>query len=669
MAVIENLFVALFTVSVSTSIALIPLLLLSPLARRHYPAKWCCILWLLIAIRLLVPFNPTFSESPVQITFPNEITQPITGAPMLPAVGQEPTAAAGSDALPGVATSSPITLLQLAALVWLAGVIIYLAIQTGFYLRFAKRSRRFARTVASQTNDILHSVAVEMNLKREPAVFVNPMIQTPVLVGLVHPVIYLPSKNYSPDELLMVIRHELAHYKRHDVWYKLVFLLVCAVHWFNPVVWVLTRQAGKDIEIACDDVVVNRLDKSQRAVYGQTILNGVPRTKHMAPALSTQLSSSKRTMKRRIINLFDFRMKRRGAMALCATVLCIGLAGSLVACVPQQQGESVPPDSLTLPASESTLSQSSTDSPQSTPSVPVQMDTVEHGGQTWYVVENESQLRSIAFDDESLSKNYIQMGDIALTGDWTPIGDGDHPFTGTYTGDGYHISGLQIAGPQVNNAGLFGVVENGVVYNVTLLQPTMSPLDSRSEIRVVALAMGAVTKSNLVLMGEQPASSGDAPAVTWDTVTIRYYEDGTPYVKDNFTNHTDEAIVGYTYAMLAYDRDGNPIKADWWEFDTDDDSYLNICKIDSDRGPDSSYYVAPGGTLDVRGGWTVGAEIDSDGRCTMEYVLVCFSEIVFEDGRVWQNPEYSTWMEMYNEKPVDVKTLESYYPFTQTIND
>ena len=94
---------------------------------------------------------------------------------------------------------------------------------------------------------------------------------------------------------------------------------------------------------------------------------------------------------------------------------------------------------------------------------------------------------------------------------------------------------------------------------------------------------------------------------------------------------------------------------------------MHICEIDSDRGPDSSYYVAPGGTLDVRGGWTVGAEVDSDGNCTIAYVLVCFSEIVFEDGHVWQNAGYNTWLETYNEKSVDVKTLESYYPFTQTV--
>ena len=78
------------------------------------------------------------------------------------------------------------------------------------------------------------------------------------------------------------------------------------------------------------------------------------------------------------------------------------------------------------------------------------METMEYDGKTWYVIENEAQLRSIAFDDKTLSRNYIKHGDIALADAWTPIGDGDHPFTGTYTGDGYHISGLQIAGPQVN---------------------------------------------------------------------------------------------------------------------------------------------------------------------------------------------------------------------------
>ena len=129
MVVIETLFATLFAVSVSTTLALLPLLLLSPLARRRYPARWSCLLWFVIAVRFLIPFNFVLPSSPMQITLPNEITRPITGAPMLPAVGQEPAPPAPGGTLPPATAAPSFSLHQLAAIAWPVGMILYLVIQ------------------------------------------------------------------------------------------------------------------------------------------------------------------------------------------------------------------------------------------------------------------------------------------------------------------------------------------------------------------------------------------------------------------------------------------------------------------------------------------------------------------------------------------------------------
>lgn len=90
---------------------------------------------------------------------------------------------------------------------------------------------------------------------------------------------------------------------------------------------------------------------------------------------------------------------------------------------------------------------------------------------TWYYIETEDQIRSIAYNDETLARNYIQQSDIELTSEWITIGDDEHPFTGIYNGNGYTISGLCYPVGEKKYTGLFGNSKGGEMYNITLLSP------------------------------------------------------------------------------------------------------------------------------------------------------------------------------------------------------
>ncbi len=97
------------------------------------------------------------------------------------------------------------------------------------------------------------------------------------------------------------------------------------------------------------------------------------------------------------------------------------------------------------------------------------MDTLEFKGTTYYLVFNEAQLRAIGTGPYGLDKNYMQQADIPLSGmEWTPIGTEDAPFTGTYNGNGFSITGLTMKDPNSKTVGLFGVARNAHIYNVTL---------------------------------------------------------------------------------------------------------------------------------------------------------------------------------------------------------
>ncbi len=114
-------------------------------------------------------------------------------------------------------------------LVWLAGAAIALGIKVFGYARFSarlKKAHRSARPCEEQALKRLHSgkIAIER----------NPLARTPMLMGLFRPVIVLPDRAYSSEELICVLEHELTHYKRLDIPLKWLSLLVCCAHWFNP---------------------------------------------------------------------------------------------------------------------------------------------------------------------------------------------------------------------------------------------------------------------------------------------------------------------------------------------------------------------------------------------------------------------------------------------------
>lgn len=99
-------------------------------------------------------------------------------------------------------------------------------------------------------------------------------VDTPMTLGLLRPVIVLPPEVPEAD-LPLILRHELCHIRRRDLWYKGVMLLANAVHWFNPLVWRMAGQAGRDLELYCDEAVVEGQDSGFRRRYGQVLLAGI----------------------------------------------------------------------------------------------------------------------------------------------------------------------------------------------------------------------------------------------------------------------------------------------------------------------------------------------------------------------------------------------------------
>ena len=165
-----------------------------------------------------------------------------------------------------------------------------------------------------------------------------------------------------------------------------------------------------------------------------------------------------------------------------------------------------------------------------------------------------------------------------------------------------------------------------------------------------------------------------AQTVVYENVEMRRYEDdfaypAHPYIHDIKTNNTNKAIVKTQTGTLAYDRDGKPIEIDW-EVDINgvdeklDYTFYYLWVLDY---IDYNGEILPDETRDVFGGRSLNIYGNDPSANEIAYILYCDKEITFEDGTVWENPDFDKWLNTYEGKTIDVNVFENYYPYVQTI--
>lgn len=138
----------------------------------------------------------------------------------------------------------------------------------------------------------------------------SDLVDSPLLTGIVHPVIALPADVLDYPHLEVMIEHEMMHYRRKDLIIKFFMMMARCLHWFNPIVYLMEKQCARDLEMACDEAVVKNSDENQRQIYAQTLLDMVSKTRFSKEAFTTQFSSD--DFKTRIKSVFDTKRNKLG---------------------------------------------------------------------------------------------------------------------------------------------------------------------------------------------------------------------------------------------------------------------------------------------------------------------------------------------------------------------
>lgn len=200
--------------------------------------------------------------------------------------------------------------------IWGIGAIVFVGWQVYCYHRFLKKIQHTCTPVSKDAKAAKQLILLKeaYNIRSDVALAHSVAVRSPILIGLRKPTIYLPTGSNAVMNMRMVLHHELVHLKHNDLWVKVLVLGVNALHWFNPLIYVLRRDIHTWSELSCDEEVVKEMTYAERKRYGETILNVMVGSEELPVRFCSSLSSDGKQLKRRlnmILNLKKIKKRDR----------------------------------------------------------------------------------------------------------------------------------------------------------------------------------------------------------------------------------------------------------------------------------------------------------------------------------------------------------------------
>ncbi|MDE7479194.1 MAG: M56 family metallopeptidase, partial [Lachnospiraceae bacterium] len=326
------------------SIMIIAILTMRGLLKNKLPKFVFPMLWSVILLRLMIPFSlssplsmkvPKFAlDAPFESVY-MENTAVTEAIPLdKPDTAAEITFGT-ADKIAQEAQNIPLNItyfnydtrnfyLSIVVLVYFAGLLATTGILLSQKYRYTKHLKD---SLLVEHNETINTLLREMDMGHI-LVFTNDEIASPLVCGLLAPKIYLPTRmDFGNSELLRhILCHETMHIRRKDNWLKFVMILTLCIHWFNPLVWLMSKYLASDLEMACDEAVLRLYDKDDEAKksYAFSLL-AMAITGNRPTLLYSAFSKTE--VEKRIQNVLHYR---KASALLLAFSVCLVLSGSVV---------------------------------------------------------------------------------------------------------------------------------------------------------------------------------------------------------------------------------------------------------------------------------------------------------------------------------------------------
>ncbi len=334
----------LLSLSVSGALLLLLILGLKPLYKNKFSKRWQYYIWIVVALRFLLPFTPdttivgslfekfdtaaitneipTIPNVPVQVSPGNNEAEPIQ-------TNRDMTAAA---------TLEPFNKYVCLFFIWSALALVLFVRRITVYQGFIQYIKAGNTEVSDiKILNLLSDCEEKLNIKTRVELSYNSLIASPIMIGFFRPRIVLPVHELEDKELSYIFVHELTHYKQRDMFYKWLIQIVVCVHWFNPFVYLLEKEVNKSCELSCDEKVISILNEKAKREYGDTLISFLKSNNLYKSSLaSVTLTEGAEQLKERLGAIMKFRKKSKAIIAItaiftAAVCVCFFVTGAYAA--------------------------------------------------------------------------------------------------------------------------------------------------------------------------------------------------------------------------------------------------------------------------------------------------------------------------------------------------
>lgn len=340
---LPHFFDWLIETSLMASILVGFILCIKVLFRNKLTPRWQYMLWIVLMIRLLLPWSPDSSYSIYSLlSYSSSVSEVIPKN--MPAtenivnIESDRKVELESNSKMVTKTSEPevkvssekqttFSLYKLALYVWLAGVIIVAAITFLTNRRLYSYIKKQPDITDEQVTTVFNRCKQSMKMKKAVSLRLAGKIASPTVFSFFRPKVLLSKKHMkvlNKQQLQYVFYHELAHIKRNDVAVNWIMYSLILLNWFNPILWYAYFCMREDQELACDAYALTFIDKEEQIAYGHTIITLLQHYSYQVPSLAN-LSRNKRTLKRRIIMIKKFQ-KKSYRLSLLGIIAIVAIA-------------------------------------------------------------------------------------------------------------------------------------------------------------------------------------------------------------------------------------------------------------------------------------------------------------------------------------------------------
>lgn len=218
-------------------------------------------------------------------------------------------------------------------IIWILGVIVFSCSQLAGVIIFKRKLKVSSKDIEMQEiKDLFWECCHKLNIHKKITLKVCEDIGTPMATGLFTPVITIPTEDFDTNILKMIFCHELMHHKHKDLYIKGISFVALALHWFNPVIYMLHRELNRDCELSCDFQVIKNMNNDEKKYYGLAILNVIGSSLNKRMTLSTSMAASSKSQLKERLSMIKKCKKPKKLVNLIAliTAVVVTITGAFV---------------------------------------------------------------------------------------------------------------------------------------------------------------------------------------------------------------------------------------------------------------------------------------------------------------------------------------------------